>query len=64
MAEKIVSFIIPAYNSEEYLEKCLTSFLHKKILDKIEVLVVNDGSKDLTNKIGKNMQKNIRRFLM
>lgn len=53
MAEKIVSFIIPAYNSEEYLEKCLTSFLHKKILDKIEVLVVNDGSKDLTNKIGK-----------
>lgn len=53
MEEKIVSFIIPAYNSEEYLEKCLESFLHKKILDKIEVLVVNDGSKDSTSEIGK-----------
>ena len=43
---KIISFIIPSYNVEKYLPKALDSFLALDILDKIEVLIVNDGSKD------------------
>lgn len=46
--EKILSIIIPAYNVEKYLDRCLHSFEVPEILDKIEVLVINDGSKDKT----------------
>lgn len=50
--EKIISFIIPAYNSENYLKKCLNSFLMDPILECIEVIIVNDGSTDSTAQIG------------
>ncbi len=46
--KKILSFIIPAYNSEVYIEKCLNSFLSEECLESIEVIVVNDGSLDRT----------------
>ncbi len=46
--EKILSIIIPAYNVENYLNRCLKSLELAEILDKIEVLVINDGSKDKT----------------
>lgn len=45
---KVLSFIIPSYNCEQFLEKCLTSFVDEKILDKLEIIVVNDGSTDNT----------------
>jgi len=50
--EKIITFIIPAYNSEIYLEKCLNSFLTDEATREfIEVIVVNDGSTDRTASI-------------
>ena len=52
--DKIVSFIIPSYNVEKYLDKCLTSFLNLEVLDFIEVIVVDDGSKDQTAQIARN----------
>lgn len=60
--EKLVTFIIAAYNSEKYIKKCLNSFL---ILDesgglcekRFEVLVVNDGSTDRTEEIALQYQK-------
>ena len=51
--DKIVSFIIPSYNVEKYLNVCLTSFLNKEVLDQIEVIVVDDGSKDQTAQIAR-----------
>ncbi len=45
---KILSVIIPSYNSEKYLDKCITSFLVEDLLEKIEIIVVNDGSTDET----------------
>lgn len=42
---KIISIIIPTYNMEAYLEACLSSLLIPSI-DRIEVIVVNDGSRD------------------
>lgn len=50
---KTISFIIPAYNSEKYLYKCLNSFLYTENTNsKIEVIIVNDGSTDRTEEIG------------
>lgn len=45
---KVLTFVIPAYNSEQYLDKCLPSMLVPEILNKLEIIVVNDGSTDDT----------------
>ncbi len=49
--DKIISFIIPSYNVEQYLETCLDSFLVPESMEQIEVIVVDDGSKDRTAEI-------------
>lgn len=45
-----VSVIVPVYNVEPYIEKCLES-LTKQTLKDIEIIVVNDGSPDNSQKI-------------
>lgn len=40
-----VSVVVPVYNSEEYLERCLESLVHQT-LGGLEIVVVNDGSLD------------------
>lgn len=53
MADKILSVVVPSYNMEAYLPKCLGSLIvdDKALLQKLEVIVVNDGSKDRTSEI-------------
>ena len=42
-----VSIIIPVYNVEDYLEKCLDSMVHQTMdKSKMEVLLIDDGSSD------------------
>ena len=45
-----VSVIVPVYNVEDYLEKCLDSLVNQT-LKEIEIIVVNDGSPDNSEKI-------------
>ena len=45
-----VSVIVPVYNVEAYLDKCLNSLVNQT-LKEIEIIVVNDGSKDNSEKI-------------
>ena len=46
--EKILSICVPSYNMEQYLARNIESFLVEECIDKIEVIVVNDGSTDNT----------------
>ncbi len=50
---KILTVIVPSYNMEAYLPKCLGSLIidDKELLQTLEVIVVNDGSKDSTSEI-------------
>lgn len=48
---KVLTFIIPAYNSESFLDKCVSSMLLPEILDKLEIIIVNDGSTDATERL-------------
>ena len=52
---KYISFAIPCYNSEEYMEKAIESIL--KGGEDVEILIVNDGSKDGTHDIAKRYEK-------
>lgn len=45
MANPKVSFIVPVYNTQEFLPRCLDSLLGQTCHD-IEIIVVNDGSPD------------------
>ena len=52
---KYISFAIPCYNSEEYMEKAIQSIL--KGGEDVEIIIVNDGSKDSTLEIAKRYEK-------
>jgi teichuronic acid biosynthesis glycosyltransferase TuaG len=60
--EKIpkVSVIIPAYNAEKYLKESVDSILNQNFKD-LEVVVVNDASKDNTLKIANELRKKDKR---
>lgn len=56
-----VSIIVPIYNAEKYMEKCIDSILNQTLND-IEVILVNDGSTDNSSKIADEYAKNDRRI--
>lgn len=45
------SIIVPVFNSQESIGKCLDSLLNQKTVFDYEIIVVDDGSKDATKKI-------------
>lgn len=47
---KKVSLIVPIYNSSKYLKRCLDSLVNQTLND-IEIIIVNDGSKDKSEEI-------------
>ena len=53
MSKKILTIGIPAYNVEKYLSECLDSVIN----DELEVLVINDGSTDSTEKIAREYEE-------
>ena len=48
--QKLISIIIPIYNQEKYLNKCLTS-IQNQSYSNFEVLLIDDGSTDNSGKI-------------
>ena len=49
---KLLTIVVPTYNMENYLRKCLDSLLvSDKNLNYLEILVINDGSKDSSSLI-------------
>ena len=49
-----VSIIIPIYNNEENLDDCLKSIVNQTMFEKIEIICVNDGSTDGSQRIIQN----------
>ena len=53
MSNKILTIIIPSYNMEKYLDRCLSSLVvDEERMALFEALIINDGSKDRTSEIG------------
>ena len=55
-----VSIVVPVYNVEKYLAQCLNS-LCKQTMKEIEIICVDDGSKDSSPNIIKKFQQKDRR---
>ena len=56
MKKPIISVIVPIYNVEEYLPKCLDSILNQTFSN-IEIICVNDGSTDGSRKVLEEYKK-------
>lgn len=54
---KLLTIVVPVYNTEKYIKRCLDSLDNKEINDKIEVLIVSDGSKDKSIEIAKTFSE-------
>lgn len=55
-SEKLVSLIVPVYNSEKTLERCITSILNQTYRN-LEVIIVNDASTDSSGDIILRLEK-------
>ena len=53
----LISVIIPAFNAEKTIEKCIKS-IQKQTYNNLEIIVVNDGSSDATEAIVVNLKNN------
>src|SRR5690554_319094 len=50
MSKILFSIIVPVYNTERYLKKCIESIINQSYTN-IEIILVNDGSEDLSPSI-------------
>lgn len=57
------SFIVPVYNTEKFLKKCLDSLVNQTYKD-FEIIVVNDGSTDKSSNIISKYQKKYKNIIV
>lgn len=50
MSKELVSVIVPVYNGEKFIDKCMDSLINQTYRN-IEVIIINDGSNDSSQKI-------------
>lgn len=58
-----ISIVIPLYNVEQYVERCLYSCINQKEIQlgiDYEIICINDGSKDKSAEIAKSLINNIK----
>ena len=58
-----VSIIVPIYNVENYLKECLDSIINQTFKD-LEIILIDDGSKDSCPQIIDNYAKNDERIIV
>lgn len=49
--QKILSISIAAYNAEKFINQCLDSFVESSVIDKLDIMVIDDGGTDRTKEI-------------
>ena len=56
--EKVLSIVIPSYNVAKHLPNTIPTFLSipDELLERLEIIIVNDGSKDNTLEVAEQLQ--------
>lgn len=57
MDHKILTFVVPAYNMQHYLPRCVESLLAAIECDDVEVIIVDDGSSDGTLEVAQRFER-------
>ena len=63
METKKISVIVPVYNAEKYIEKTIQSLIEQTFKE-IEIILVNDGSKDKSKQICENYAERDKRIVV
>lgn len=63
MKNETVSIIVPMYNAEKQLDRCISSLLRQKYQN-IEILLINDGSLDRTLEIARSWAEKDQRIIV
>ena len=58
-----VSVVIPVYNSEKYVEKCICSVM-EQTLSELEIIIINDGSTDESGRILRELTQKDSRIVL
>ena len=58
-----VSVVIPVYNSEKYVEKCIQSVMAQTLPD-LEIIIINDGSTDESGRILRELTQKDSRIVL
>src|SRR5690625_188058 len=59
---KKISIIVPVYNAEKYIERCLKSILNQRYTN-LEIIIVDDGSTDNSSKICIDYEKQYKNII-
>ncbi len=62
MEKELISVIVPVYNAEKYLQKCLDSIL-EQTYQNLEIIIINDGSIDNSGQICQEYEKQDDRII-
>ena len=55
----LISIVVPVYNVEEYINECIES-IQKQTYTNLEILVINDGTKDRSIEVIKDLMNDPR----
>ena len=58
---KLISVIVPVYNTEKYLEKCVMSILNQTYKN-LEIILIDDGSTDESYRLMQNWAEKDKRI--
>ena len=59
--DDLISIIVPVYNTEKYLKRCIESLIHQTYSN-LEIILINDGSKDHSKEICLEFSKKDKRI--
>lgn len=62
MNNPILTFIVPVYNVENYILECFDSIYNEALIDRMEIILVDDGSTDKSGEICDNLSKKKNTF--
>ena len=55
----LISIIIPVYNCEKYIAKCIDSIINDYEYEDLELILINDGGKDKSEILLQDLRKKI-----
>ncbi|MFP4460282.1 MAG: glycosyltransferase family 2 protein [Candidatus Zixiibacteriota bacterium] len=56
-----ITIVIPAYNEENHIARCISSVIKQQYMGKIEILVIDGGSEDRTREIAEDIKKSLEK---